>query len=59
MGNTITATIPCGEERHDIQMACNVTLTDTRMALLDTCPLLPVALDDMENKTEGRRSGGR
>ena len=36
-----------------------IAVTDTRVALSDTCLHLLGALDEMENETEGRRSGGR
>jgi NAD-dependent dihydropyrimidine dehydrogenase PreA subunit len=36
-----------------------IAVTDTRVALSDTCLHLLGALDEMENETEGRRSDGR
>jgi NAD-dependent dihydropyrimidine dehydrogenase PreA subunit len=36
-----------------------IAVTDTRVALSDTCLNLFSALDEMENETEGRRSDGR
>lgn len=36
-----------------------ITITDTRVALSDTCMGLLRALDEMETETEGRRTDGQ